>query len=201
MRIAGRPTCASNPHVVCALRYGSNWERSLPPNATPASCTSSGACRRVTPATTGCQTLLPRRNQRFLARRAAENSSVSKAGRSTRAHDPKASITVIGDDRVSTGRPSGFQADPPHPGFGGADGNRARRIVPRVVRLVFLRAWSDPPDAGRAFAPDCRSDPTFRLRRARRRPAERKVSSASQWLRPPRQALRCEACGCTNRRS
>ena len=42
----------------------------------------------------GMPDLLPRRNQRFPARRAAENSSVSKAGRSTQAHDSKASITV-----------------------------------------------------------------------------------------------------------
>ncbi len=55
----------------------------------------------------------------------------------------------IGGDRVSMGRPSGFRAGQPHPGFGGADGNRARRIVPRVVRLA---SWG----SGR---PRCRRQP------------------------------------------
>ena len=38
MRIAGAPKCASTPHVVCALRYGSKSRRRLPSNSTRANC-------------------------------------------------------------------------------------------------------------------------------------------------------------------
>ena len=203
MRIAGRPKCASTPGVVSAFQYGSKSGHWLPPNPTPASCTSSGACRRVTPATTGCQTCFQDEisASRLEGRRRTQVSPRLVGQLSTRAHDSKASITVsVAIEFQWVGR-AAYDPIRRIRGFGGADGNHARRIVPRVVGLGFLGEWSDPPDAGRAFATDCRSDPTFRLRRARRRPAERKVSTASQWLRPPRRALRCEACGCTNRRS
>ncbi len=38
MRIAGGLKCASDPHVVCALRYGPKSERGSPSNPTPANC-------------------------------------------------------------------------------------------------------------------------------------------------------------------
>lgn len=62
VRIAGRPKCASTPRVVSAFQYGSKSGHRLPPNPTPASCTSSGACRHVPPATPGCQTCVQDEN-------------------------------------------------------------------------------------------------------------------------------------------
>ena len=38
MRIARGLKCALDPHVVCALRYGSKSGRGLPSNPTPANC-------------------------------------------------------------------------------------------------------------------------------------------------------------------
>lgn len=53
------PKCASDPRVVCALRYGSKWERRLPSNATPASRTPSGAAAQYRPDLRGVPDLLP----------------------------------------------------------------------------------------------------------------------------------------------
>lgn len=55
VRIAGGQKCASAPHVVCALRYGSKSGRGLPSNPPPANCKPlagrSGGVRRTTRST------------------------------------------------------------------------------------------------------------------------------------------------------
>ena len=51
VRIAGGPKCASDPHVVCALRYGSKSRRGLPSNPTSELQTLGGRCGHARPAT------------------------------------------------------------------------------------------------------------------------------------------------------
>lgn len=50
VRTGGGSKCASDPHVICALRYGSKSGHGLPSNPPPANCTS---CGTVPPCSTG----------------------------------------------------------------------------------------------------------------------------------------------------